>query len=120
MLTQGSASEFMWARDTATHMPTVTTMRIRTATMTPIIILTPTVTRAMDSMADTGADIAADTDTEVDTDIAADTADIGADTAVHEATVVARAALAAALEVVAVLVVAADADSLIQSGKVVD
>jgi len=34
--------------------------------------------------------------------------------------VVARAALAAALEVVAVLVVAADADSLIQSGKVVD
>jgi len=120
MLTQESASEFMWARDTATHMPTVTPMRIRTATMTPIIILTPTVTRAMDSMADTGADIAADTDTGVGTDIAADTADIAADTAEIGVDTVERADLAAALEVVAALVAAADADSLTQSGKVVD
>src|ERR1700688_3721423 len=85
MLMQGSALECMWARAIPlTPTPTPRT-RIRMVTMIPTIILTPTVIRATDFMADTAVateGIAVDTVAGIAVDTAAG---IAVDTAEREA-----------------------------------
>ena len=111
MLTRGSALASTWARAIPlTPTPTQTHMGIRMATMIPTIILTPTVIRATDFMADTAV---------ATEGIAVDTvAGIAVDTAEREAIAAAeREAIAAvALAVAAATVV----DTGKQSAKVVD